>query len=442
VSDAGRTLAADEYSSLLGPSEPNWATRVRWRHLSGLLNLSCLLSETTLITDTDICENANFLDSFKRSHPEGLYSRLRQFVELGFIKILIRDEAFRPGRQISTQTFTDIYEAWLQQDPPDAWVLRDFTDERRLYYQDLDSWALAHSMQYPYRQVKELFMENLRRAASSYSANTAFMTSVRALPKNLQDEYFDMLNRDWFSLTTVNQMFQRHHFTLADPAMHYQGLLNQISYSIYTGSSLVGIDVDSITSESQTPQIAIPNKLPSLSIEAIMERADALLDGPPLTILGLLSPEEIAELRAAGRSYFTLLSLSRDTEFRSQSQSPVGDLFVAAATSYWAQICDHIRSNYGPVVERRTQLGIFFGYDPSRQSLPSEVFSLAVEAGAGVLRAVVPAIGKEATQSVASATKLIRLKFLFVTPTEDFKKLQRVLPRSFWFRRSHPEVLP
>ncbi|MGD0068919.1 MAG: hypothetical protein ABSB76_36495 [Streptosporangiaceae bacterium] len=442
MSDAGQftvSSSTEKYSSLLGPSEPNWAVRVRWRRLAGLLNLSCLLSETTLITDTDICENANFLQSFKKSQAEGLYARLRRLAELNFIKILIRDQAYRPDTQIATHTFTDIYDAWLQQDPKDAWVLHDFTDERRLYYQDLDSWALDHTIRYPYRQVKELFMANLRRAASDYSADTAFMVSVRGLSKGLQDEYFSMLTRDWFSLTTVNQIFQRYGLTLADPAMHYQGLLNQISYSAYANSSLVGLDVDSVTGELQAE---VPKQLPNLSVEAIMERADALLDGPPLAILGLLSPDEIAQLRTLGRPYFALLSLSRDEEFRSQSSSSIGNQFVTAATSYWGQVCDYIRSRYGPVVERRTRLGIFFGYDPSRDSLPSEVFSLAVEAGVGVLGAALPGIGQRAASSATSAVKLIRLKFLFVTPTEDFKKIERVLPRSFWFRRSHPEVLP
>lgn len=137
-----------------------------------------------------------------------------------------------------------------------------------------------------------------------------------------------------------------------------------------------------------------------------------------------------------------MLALFRDEEFRSQSSSSIGNLFVAAATSYWAQVCDYIRSSYGPVVERRTRLGIFFGYDPSRDSLPSEVFSLAVEAGTGVLGAALPGVGQGVANSATSAMKLIRLKFLFVTPTEEFKKIERVLPRSFWFRRSHPEILP
>jgi hypothetical protein len=434
--------AEEEYSSLLGPSEPNWAIRVRWRRLAGLLNLSCLLSETTLITDTDVLENANFLESFKKGQAEGLHARLKRLVELGFIKLLIRDEAYRPDLQIPTHSFTDIYNAWLTQDPKDAWVLHDWTDERRLYYRDLDSWALTHTIQYPYRQVKELFMANLRRAAATYSADTAFMASVRALPKELQDEYFSMLNRDWFSLTTVNQLFQRYGLTLADPAMHYQGLLNQISYSAYANSSLVGLDVDGITSEGHVAQAEVPRQLPKLGLEAVMDRADALLDGPPLAILGLLSPDEIAQLRTLGRPYFSLLALSRDEEFRSQSSSSIGNQFVTAATSYWGQVCDYLRSRYGPVVERRTRLGIFFGYDPARDSLPSEVFSLAVEAGAGVLGAALPGVGQAVAKPATSALKLIRLRFLFVTPTEDFKKIEQVLPRSFWFRRSHPEVLP
>lgn len=200
----------------------------------------------------------------------GLYARLRRLVELDFIKILIRDQAYRPNMQIPTHTFTDIYDAWLQQDPKDAWVPHDFTDERRLYYRDLDSWALTHTIQYPYRQVKELFMANLRRAASDYSADTAFMVSVRALPKGLQDEYFIMLTRDWFSLTTVNQLFQRYGLTLVDPAMHYQGMLNQISYSGYANSSLVGLDADSVTREGDVGQADVPKQLPNLSVEAIM----------------------------------------------------------------------------------------------------------------------------------------------------------------------------
>lgn len=440
--DPRSIITGGEPSSLLGPSEPNWATQVRSRRLAGLLNLSCLLSEVTLITDTDVSENANFLESFRLKQPDGLYARLREFVRLGFIRILLRDEHYRPDRQTPIGTFTDLYNAWLEHDPPDAWVLRDFSSERRNYYADLDAWAMPQTVRYPYRNVKELFMQNLRLAAS-YSADTAYMSILRSLPSALQTEYFAMLDRPWFSLTSVNQLFQRHGLTIDDPAMHFQGLLNQITYSSFAGASLVGVDADSVTHGSVQVPDGVKKKLARVDIDEIMERADALLDGPSLAILGQLRPDEIAHLRTRGRSYFALLGLSRDYDFRASERPDTGRLFVDAATSYWAEVCEYVRSSYGPLVEKRTRLGVFLGYDPTRQlSLPQEVVSLAVEAGAGALSAGGVPAGGEIAKTAKSALGMVKLRFLFVSPTEDFRRIQRVLPRSFWFRRSYPEVLP
>jgi hypothetical protein len=427
-------------SALLGPSEPNWAARVSANRLAGLLNLSCLLSRTTFITDNDICDNRHFLDAFRNGRRDSLYERVREFVDSGCIKFMLRDQLYRPDFAAPVDSFSDVYRSWLARDPIDAWILQDFSDVRRRYFEALDSWALNSTLRYPYRSVKESFMLNSRSAAAL--SDTEFMSVVRGLPIELQREYFDLLHRDWFSLTDVNTLFQSRGLTLAHPIMHYQGLLNQVTFSGFVRSSVVGADIE--TGKPRSEHLAVrglPKTMRAASLDEVLERADTILDGPSLAILGRLRPDEIAQLRVSGESYFALLELSRDPDFWARSHAEFGPMLVRAATNYWSEVCAYIRTKYSLLVERPTALALFVGYDPGAMRGANDVFSLAVDAGADVAASLVPG-GREIAEVARKVLKPVKLRFLFLTPTEEFRRITKVLPRSFWFRRSHPEVLP
>ena len=106
--------------SYLGCAEPSWADTVPERQLSGLLNLTCLLSERVYLSDVHLGDNANFYHSFLENRPNGLYSKLRSFTEMGFVQFLLRNMSYRPKATtpiIECASFSDVYRSWITQDP-------------------------------------------------------------------------------------------------------------------------------------------------------------------------------------------------------------------------------------------------------------------------------------------------------------------------------------
>ena len=435
-------LVASNASAFFGPSEPNWAKQVRARRLAGILNLTCLLSPVTFISDNDVADNENFFEAFTMRGNVGvdLYTRLKRFAEFGFVKLLLRDESYRLHSQIPIGSFSDVYGAWQAQDPTNAWMLQDFGSDRERYFQDLDSWARGEILvRYPYRRVKELFMANVRREAYA-DGPSAFKESISSLPPEMTSAYYDLVQREWFSLTDINTLLQDWEVPDNHSALLNHGMMNQLTFSGFRGTALVGTDAFESTTLSAMEPAKSRRKLQSEGIEELLERADEVLDGPSLAILSILSPEEIAHLRSFGKSYFALLSLSQDPMYWEKEQKVFGPRFVRAATNYWAQICDYLQVQYSGLVEEPTPLGIFLGFDPSSDSLAQRAISIAVETGidASTQALSLPEPTKKAAKGVMS---LVRLRFLFLTPTDEFDRIRKVLPSSSWFRRSRPDML-
>jgi hypothetical protein len=434
---SGLTTPPVGLGALLGPSEPNWAMRTRETRLVGLLNLSCLLSRTTFITDNDLSDNIHFLDGFRDDISGNIYRRVKDFVQMGFVRILLRDSLYGPNFEMPVHTFEDVYRSWLARDTRDAWIIKDFTEGRVSYFQDLDRWAGEHTLRYPYRPLKERFMTNLREVVDS-SPNDPLTVQVRQLPPEIRREYQHLLERDWFSLTNVNELFQRRGMTIGHPAMHQHGMLNQQTFSDFARSSLMGADADDGELRKTESSGHIDKQLRTVELGEILDRADAILDGPSLAVLAQLRPEEIADLRSQGEQYFALLELSKNPEYAADSNHFFGTMLVRSATNYWAYVTDYIRTRYSYLSERPTQLSLFFGYDPVLPRAASNVFSLAVDAGLEVTAASIPG-AKPAIEAAKGIKKSVKLRFLFLTPTDEYEKISRVLPRSFWFRNSRPQ---
>ncbi|HUY85821.1 MAG TPA: hypothetical protein VMU77_01800 [Acidimicrobiales bacterium] len=426
-------------SALLGPSEPAWANRVHESRLTGILNLSCLLSPVTYISDNDIADNRHFFSSFLAGDRLGIYQRLRLFAEMGILRILLRDQTYRPTAQYDIETFTDVYKAWLEQDPIDAWMLQEVGPSRLDYFRNLDQWATGTVLsRYSYRELKMRFMENVR-SASRLEIPSGYLDAILALPEEMRDDYYRLIDREWFSLTDFIYLFQKGHLPSDHPAMFFQGLMNQVTFCGEAGSSLVGADSDgSLESELWEPHNA-QREMTSVGLAELIERADEVLDGPSLVVLSDLRPDEIAFLRAKGAAYFALLNLASDDEYWARDHPHFGRQFVRAAVTYWAEVCQYIQSNYSAVVENPTRLAVFLGYDPGVITGVQSAFSLALEAGsstAGTISGINPLV-----EVSKKALSMVKLRFLFLTPTEELDRIRAVLPNKFWFRRSRPQVL-
>lgn len=429
-------------TAFFGPSEPNWAKQVQARKLAGILNLTCLLSSVTYISDNDVADNSNFFESFRDNDGTGprLYRRLREFVEMGLVRIMLRDQSYRVHSQIDIGSFSDVFTAWQLQDPTNAWILQDFGDERKRYFADLDTWAKGSSVaRYPYRGVKELFMANIR--SESASRESALSVAVRQLPVVVQTKYYDLLQHDWFSLTDINTLLQDGHVPADHPAMLYHGMANQVAFSAHKGSSLLGVDRFRIGPQGTGDPVPVKRsvRIEQMNLHAVLDRANDVLDGPSLVTLACLSPAEIGQLRSLGKSYFDLMDMSHDPEYWSKEQGLFGSRLLYAAVEYWGQVCEYLRSHHRGAVERPTKLAMFLGYDANDASVFKDAVSVVLEAG------VSSAASSAGGASMGSAAKglmgLVSLRFLFVTPVDEFVRIRSVLPKSSWFRRSRPGVL-
>ncbi len=433
--------------SYLACAEPSWAKAVPENQLLGLLNLSCLLYERIYLSDVHLGDNRNFLDSFRRRRQGGLYSRLQALAGSGLVRFLLRDVSFRPQaetsatRAITCDSFSDVYRSWIVQDPRAAWIYPDTSDERAQYFRDLDSWALKAVERYDYQAVKLDFMEEIR-SACRFTVAPWFVRALEELPPEIRAGYFRIIDREWFSLSDIYRYLQENGLTLSHRFLLFNGLINERTYSERLHSSLLGVDryetpLEPIVWGDDKPA-RITESLSMISAEAIMqeilERASAVLDAPSLAVLSSLSARDIEALRIVGQPYFDLLELSYDPLYVG-STADFSDRFVGEAVNYWHHICEYLVSHYPSVAQRPTKLAVVLGNLPEPIRDSRRFVSIAVNVGQAVAEEALPG-GTTAGAILRRATdRNLSLRFLFVSDTEELRRIRSVIPGRSWIAR-------
>ena len=434
--------------SYLACAEPAWAETVPERQLAGMLNLSCLLAETVYLTDIHVGDNSNFYHSYLNGKPTGLYARLRTLADMGFVRFLLRNESYRPKGAMpvfACETFSDVYRSWLANDPMEAWINQEVTENRAKYFRDLDSWALDKATErYNYPSLKLRFMENIRKACFTPD-KPWFANSLNNLPDPIRSRYLELIRRDWFSLTDIVEFLQTNGLTGSNEFLMYNGLMNENVYGDAIHASLVGVDRDNLSIESTFwPQRELHSAQPLFKsrgvdavVEEIIEHASQVLDGPSLSILALLSAEEIATLRSSGRTYFEFLDLSHDPIYVG-ANSNFGERFVQAASNYWNSISEYLASHHSGVVKKPTRLAIFLGTLPDPITKLAKIsrsfFSFAINVGPTMVKEVIPG-SKPVLDTTEKALKNFSLRFLFLCDTDELKRIRLVIPDRSWFAR-------
>lgn len=439
-------------SSYLGCAEPSWAAAVPEPQLRGLLTLASLMSENVYLSDVHVGDNKNFLTSFRRKKPLGLYAQLRQLTDHGVVKYLLRDASVRPqvGSSLAVNSFVDVYTNWLRQDDNNAWIMPPDGKDRSAFLGDLDSWVPEDSVErYDYLATKTIFIEAVRAVGSSPMGVSWIGFDNTESSKLLRRGYDAILDRDWFSLSDFYTLFQKAGFAANTTPMLLHGLLNEISYSQSRGSSLVGADLHGVPLEDVfwpggSPASAEPSKPRTVTpVEAILERAHKVLEAPDLAVVALLSADEVMALReSSGRSYFDLLNLAVDENYV-VGQNDFGRRLADVAADYWQGVAEHLAQFHPGATHRPRKLAILLGQLPGgvgRQS--RKLFSFAVNVGLPAASALgAPGVGVAATLA-QKASSDHSLRFLFVAEAEELRRIRQVVPNRTWLTKSNAIVLP
>lgn len=437
-------------SSYLGSAEPSWATAVPEPQLRGLLTLASLMSERVYLSDVHLGDNENFVTSYLRDRPLGLYAQLRALIQSGVVKLLLRNASVRPSvdSALEVNSFLDVYHNWLAQDQDSSWILPPQGDERIRFLTDLDSWVPGTAIaRYDYLQTKSIFIDGVREAASLPAARSWLGFDNSEESRRLRARYDALLARDWFSLSDFYSLFQDAGFKASSPPMLLHGLLNEVAYSRTAGSSLVGTDLHDVPLENvfwPDAEHSSGNPLPHARtpVDAILEHAIKVLDAPDLSVVALLSADEVMELReSAGQSYFDLLNLALDSAYLA-AQTNFEKRLADAAADYWQGVSEHLALRHPGATHGPRRLALIQGRLPEGLGQDGrKLFSFAVNVG---VPAATVAGGSEADAigGLAQSFEGLDLRYLFIPETQELDRIRKVLPSRTWLTRPQATVLP
>jgi hypothetical protein len=409
--------------------------------------LAALLSERIYLSDVHLGDNINFLNSYQSGSRFGLYRHVRSLAESGVVGLLLRTESLRPHApvpSVACETFADVYRSWRVQDPDAAWIVPPDDEIRLRFLADVDAWAGSAVVRYDYSAVKHTFMDIVREFSGTELLAPYGRAWFDALPGSRSD-YERLLERDWFSLADFYQFFQSRRMAANHPLMLVHGLMNETAYSTQLGSSLVGADLygqpleEAFWPTESTQEAGEPSRRLT---EILLERAVHVLDAPALSVLGLLTGDEITELRnEQGRGYFETLYLVSDPAYLLTSPHGI-DAFSRALAQYWEAIADHLRSNHPEATHRPRKLAIILGASPAvvrRASKGSFSFAVNVGIPAAAASGAIPAPVVPVAKDLAAN---ISLRFLFLAESQELRRIRSVIPNGSWFTKANSAIFP
>jgi hypothetical protein len=161
-----------------------------------------------------------------------------------------------------------------------------------------------------------------------------------------------------------------------------------------------------------------------------------------LAFLGILRPQEIAELRQGAADLFDLFELAADPEYM-QAQSDLDTRLVRAVSKYWESVCDYLVRKHVGASLRPTRLGIFLGRSPRfLRAIAGPVARLAINVGTPAATGVIVPTDLQdaADRSLDAVERDFSLRFLVVTETSEIRRLRSMLPDRSWISAGRPRI--
>ena len=339
------------------------------RHLVGILNFSALWHEVVYMNDIALGDNPHLIRSFLDPARRTLYSTVVEFIRGGVLRCHLRDKIAIKGEVPvrSDGTLTQIFDQWWKDGPPERFITQRFGSDRRRYNQVFDDWFRQFPnavVPYDPDLVKPRFRDTIRKLAQD--SDSALRQLLGKLPAEIESAYRTVCEKNEY-------------FTNADLWRLYKGLpgseelvvahghINQQCCAELVHAGTTGTRMSTLELERFDWKIHVGTEFnlpidPPKTFDEVTERADFVLKAPSLEILGLLTPQQVMQLRETAKKTIFRVAYQASTDLAIEKiprdfndlptlmqQFPIEEFrrkYESALKDYWLHICDFLEREY------------------------------------------------------------------------------------------------
>jgi len=347
------TFAHDFETTIHSYTTPN--------QLRGVLNFAALLHEVVYLHDTAIGDNPHIISAFFQQPHGELYSTIEQFIKHGVLKVLVRDKV-SIGQNIivpSQPTITEIYEGWRRRGPDSSFLLREFGLARNEYNRSIDSLLFVQKPSavqwYDPDFIKQDFRTRIQWLANSNNEYSNLLKTT--LPREDLSNIFNIFDKQKY-FTNADLWAITSRIPNSSDLVSAQAHINQQCYADYVAAGMTGSDHARMPLSwfnwviNTGKQLELNVNVPK-SLDELYEQSEVTLSVPAIELLGLLTVNQIIELRQ--KAEMTIFKLAREI----YSSKVLPNVFTQGVIEYWEYVCKFIEQHYPNQALQKTRLGIF-----------------------------------------------------------------------------------
>lgn len=434
-----QTIASSQFAAL----EPSWAGIRSATQLRCLLVLGALFNRRLYVHDTQLADNPHLLNAYVHRHDYilNLYALITDLIRSGIIVVGLRDGTYmyQTDEVIFTSSLEGLVRSWEERDASTSWVVAPTSRARRGLVRELDKLLDDENtrlMRYSYRDIKASFMRQARDTFSAENSELRHMVTQRGL--DFAHDYEDILNKPWFSHSSVFSLMQVAGVPLSDPLAQIHGMFDEAAYARWQGARLLGCDWSGTQSESPEKLLgnAVESKraeAQSLSEQSLTRQALRIVDGPGADLIASLTGNEILELRRYADELFKLQEIYEAPASGAVTATTFEDTIGDAAAAYWDNLCSYLRRTRPNMTRQRTRIGIFMRKNlPSISRVAEKFVTVGLSSIVRVALDLIPGTGSLSDASRDIIAQHFSLDFVFFSESPGLKELRSSLPTRGW----------
>ena len=362
--------------------------------LLGVLNFSAFWNDVVYLNDIAVGDNAyliesaiNYLLRSPDTEQHRLYISVAEFVRAGILRCHIRKRIVIKGEVLHEETthplITQVFEGWYSAGGQDVFTCQLFGTARAHYNAAIDnllgdkSSTVKRVERYDPDLVKPEFRRHIRAMLDNDSSELRKL--VDGLPQELASEYRRVCDANKFFTNVdlwkiIRNVPEAKELIIAHGHINQQCCADQ-AHAGTTGQNLSALDVPALNWNLHVGETHELRARPIDMLDDLFERAEVVMEAPSLSLLALLTPEQIIQLReSAQNTVFALarralqdpeIALLRDAFSNQHTIMKYTALdsfvreYIGALANYWRYICDFLERTYPMQARPKGRLAIF-----------------------------------------------------------------------------------
>jgi hypothetical protein len=430
--------------------------------LLGILNFSALWHEVVYLNDIAIGDNPHLIRSFLDPSQTRLYVAVTEFIRSGVLRCHFRDKVAIRGKVLveAEPSLTEIYRGWVKDGPQERFSLQEFGNDRERYNKVMDELFKNFPdavVRYDPNSTKPAFRSHVRRLLDDGGSDLRLL--IDELPKQMQRQYLKICNSPYFTNADLWRLIKD--IEGAKDLIVAHGHINQQCCADSVHAGMTGAELSRLGMSRFNWNINVGQEFnlpmePPESLDEIAERAEFTLRAPALDLLGLLTPDQVLQLREeANRTIFKTaaegpqaLGIDRVPQDYLQLKTLMGYSGIAeyqkkyakVLADYWQHVCAFLEKTYPQ--ESRTKRNLYIISYEKLPQIPTTVRTAALIVAVHIaLNHIVPVEHGDPLSKLIPSGVLggflswVLGKFgyhVLLEQTSALKEIREKLPREAW----------